>query len=91
MFRPFFLNNRFSSNNKLPVMIIHFQGLIGIIKENIDISGNNRYNGPQDQYSYYLRNDFKKQLKRISRSFLIIVILESNDNANKSMVNYIVK
>jgi hypothetical protein len=91
MFKAFFLNARISLPLALPVLIIHFEGLVGMFKEYTNNYVPHYNTNSAEQFKYILRNDLKKQMRRLSKHFIIIYIFESNDLAHRSFINHIIK
>ena len=40
---------------------------------------------------FILRNNLKKQLRKLSKHFIIVIIFETNDAGHKSFINHIIK
>ncbi len=75
-----YLNMPSQARAKLPLLIIHFEGLIGSCMVQVrektakekERDGNSGKMNPEDFFS--LRKDVKNELKTLSRSFLVVVI-----------------
>jgi len=85
------LNISSQARTKLPLLIIHFEGIIGsCLIQNKDRSKENYYNPKNNFEHLFIRKDVKNELKLLSRSFLIVLIFPVLNSKYKEVIKYFI-
>ena len=82
---PLFINPSAFQRHGAPYFIVHFEGVLGTIHHMLPASM--RLNSEK----YLLRANLKKELRMISRTFIIIIIFPADNERYKRMLRYLLK